>query len=142
MCVDAEFKKTGKYGLGRQTLPRVLAVPLSILAKKIGAKPFMEYALSYALYNYTYKNPDLPQPLTYDNLKLIRTFDGSDAEHGFILVHVAMVAFSGDLVKYTRAVLDAASWKDRIAYNEAMRNLHKTLRAINDTMERFRGHRL
>ena len=82
-----EFKKSGKYGIGRETLPRQLAVPLSIISKKIGAKPFMEYALSYALYNYTYKNKDLkPNPLVYDNLKLIRTFDGSMAEHGFILV--------------------------------------------------------
>jgi indoleamine 2,3-dioxygenase len=29
-----------------------VAVPLVEVAKKIHAKPFMEYALSYALYNY------------------------------------------------------------------------------------------
>lgn len=85
-CIDAQFKKDGTYGLGRQTLPRALAVPLSIVAEKIGAKPFMEYALSYALYNYAYVDPSKEDPCTYDNLKLIRTFDGSLAEHGFILV--------------------------------------------------------
>ena len=93
--VDIEFKKSGKYGIGRETLPRQLAVPLSIIAKKIGAKPFMEYALSYALYNYTYKNKELkPNPLVYDNLKLIRTFDGSLAEHGFILVGIITIYYT------------------------------------------------
>eukprot|EP01006_Ploeotia_vitrea_P025865 TRINITY_DN58803_c0_g1_i1.p1 TRINITY_DN58803_c0_g1~~TRINITY_DN58803_c0_g1_i1.p1 ORF type:complete len:474 (-),score=-1.82 TRINITY_DN58803_c0_g1_i1:10-1431(-) len=132
---DAQFKKDGTYGLGRQTLPRVLAVPLAKIAEKIGAKPFMEYALSYALYNYGYVDKTQENPCTYDNLKLIRTFDGSDAEHGFILVHVAMVRFSGDLVKHSRAVLDAVSWKDRVAFDEALRSLHGTLVDINRTME-------
>mgnify|MGYP003386465654 CR=1 FL=1 len=46
-----------------------------------------------------------------------------------------MVKFSGDLVKHTRAVLDAASWNDRVAFDEALRNLHSTLVDINRTME-------
>jgi indoleamine 2,3-dioxygenase len=135
VILDTRFKETGKYGLGRQTLPRVLAVPLVKIAEKIGAKPYMEYALSYALYNYTYKDHTIPNPCHYDNFKLIRTFDGSDAEHGFILVHVAMVAHSGDMVRHTRAVLDAASWKDRTEFDESCRKLHTTLRNINNTME-------
>lgn len=132
---DLEYRKTETYGLGRDVLPRKLAVPLSIVAQKIGAKPYMEYALSYALYNYAYKDPNAADPLDYSNLKLIRTFDGSDAEHGFILVHVAMVRYSGDLVKNTRAVLDAASWKDRFAFNDALRELHETSVKINQTMD-------
>jgi len=112
-----------------------LAVPLCKIADKIGAKPYMEYALSYALYNYTYKDHSLPTPCVYDNMKLIRTFDGSDAEHGFILVHVAMVSFSGELVKHSRAILDAASWKDRPEFDNSCRHLHTTLRDINNTME-------
>jgi len=132
---DIEYRKSQKYGLGRDVLPRNLAVPLNIVAKKIGARPFMEYALSYALYNYAMKNPNHPDPLAYDNLRLIRTFDGSDAEHGFILVHVAMVRFSGNLVRATRGVLDAASWKDREQLNDAFRALHATNVDINRTME-------
>lgn len=45
---DIEFRKTGKYGLGRQTLPKNVAVPFYQIAQKMNAKPFMEYALSYA----------------------------------------------------------------------------------------------
>lgn len=40
--------RTGEYGLGRAQLPRNIAVPLAIISKKLGTKPFMEYALSYA----------------------------------------------------------------------------------------------
>jgi indoleamine 2,3-dioxygenase len=33
------------YGVGRDRLPRNLAVPLKVVADKIGARPFMEYAM-------------------------------------------------------------------------------------------------
>ncbi|CAG8523017.1 12706_t:CDS:2, partial [Acaulospora colombiana] len=44
---DIMFKEKKDYGLGRQILPRNIAVPLTIIAKKLHAFPFMEYALSY-----------------------------------------------------------------------------------------------
>lgn len=47
-----KYRKDGDYGLGRDRLPANVAVPLVQVANKINAKPFMEYALSYALYNY------------------------------------------------------------------------------------------
>lgn len=43
--------KRKDYGLGRDRLPANIAVPLSILAKQLGAKPYMEYTC-YALYNW------------------------------------------------------------------------------------------
>lgn len=130
---DIEYRKSQTYGLGRQVLPRKLAVPLSIIAKKIGARPFMEYALSYALYNYARVDPS--KPLDYPNLRLIRTFDGSDAEHGFILVHVAMVRYSGDLVRYAQQVLDGCKSKNRKEFDAALNGLLNTSIAINQTME-------
>lgn len=131
---DLQYRIDKTYGLGRQVLPRKLAVPLSIIAKKLGARPYMEYALSYALYNYAFKDGN-PDNLQYDNLKLIRTMDGSLAEHGFILVHVAMVAHSGKLVSGAREILNAASWKDREAFDAGMRNLYRANVDINQTME-------
>ena len=41
---DIFFRQKGNYGLGRDVLPRNLAVPLAKVSEKIGAKPFMEYA--------------------------------------------------------------------------------------------------
>ena len=50
----------------------------------------MEYAGSYALFNYRLEDPD--RGLEYDNLRLIRAFehglDPSSSEAGFVLVPV------------------------------------------------------
>ena len=53
----------------------------------------MEYAGSYALYNYRLVNPG--KGLEYSNLRLIRAFehglDPTSSEAGFVLVHVDSV---------------------------------------------------
>jgi indoleamine 2,3-dioxygenase len=67
---DILNRSKGSYGPGRKLLPKNIAVPLQQLSDKIKAKPFMEYAQSYALYNY--KRKDVSKPLDYDNLELIR----------------------------------------------------------------------
>ena len=50
----------------------------------------MEYAGSYALFNYRLEDPN--RGLEYDNLRLIRAFehglDPKSSEAGFVLVHV------------------------------------------------------
>ena len=67
---DIMNRQKGQYGQGRSVLPKNLAVPLKVISDKISAKPFMEYAQSYALYNY--KRLDSTKPLEYDNIELIR----------------------------------------------------------------------
>ena len=62
---ELNLRRTGDYGLGRDRLPRQLAVPLTQIAQKLDAKPFMEYALSYALYNWRRANPG-NESLDYD----------------------------------------------------------------------------
>lgn len=135
---DIFYRKKGEYGLGRETLPRNLAVPLSIVSAKIGAKPFMEYAQSYSLYNYHLV--DNNKGIRYDNLELIRQFSGMPSEHGFILVHVAMVAHSGSQIKHTVQALQAVAKDDRAVFNQEMRGLLSTLQAINRTMDTMWGH--
>lgn len=130
---DLQYRKTKTYGLGRQVLPKNIAVPLVKIANKIDAKPFMEYALSYALYNWKRKDPN--GDLDYNNLELIRAFEGSEHEHGFILVHVAMVANSGEQVRHTLSVINRAEEQNRPAFNDALRDLSKTMRIINNTMD-------
>jgi indoleamine 2,3-dioxygenase len=127
---DIAMRNTGKYGLGRDVLPRKIAVPFSKLAEKLSAKPFLEYAYSYALANYAYKDPSAPEVLAHENLRTIRGFDGGDSESGFILVHVAMVTHSGELVTAMRKVLDAYSWRDREAFNSALHSMHSVLTRI------------
>jgi hypothetical protein len=74
-----------------------------------GFKPFMEYAGSYALFNYRLVEQE--KGLAYDNLRLVRAFehglDPTSSEAGFVLVHIAMVKESGPLVKGTTETLEA-----------------------------------
>ncbi|KAJ3114179.1 hypothetical protein HDU96_002445 [Phlyctochytrium bullatum] len=135
---DIMNRKRGEYGLGRDVLPKNLAVPLVKVSEKIGSKPFMEYAQSYALYNY--KRKDASKPVEYENLELIRKFSGMESEHGFILVHVAMVANTGDLVKSTLGVLAAAERNDRAAFDQEMRGMLTTMQKINGVMDTMWKH--
>lgn len=135
-----EKNDTADYGLGREVLPLNIASPLSLVAKKLGAKPFMEYAQSYALYNW--KKTDRSGPLQFDNLQVIRTFSGLPSEAAFILVHVTMVSRTPKLVAAANDVLKAAEHKDRNALNAAMKSYCDIMRSINAEMETMWGRSL
>ncbi|PVU89652.1 hypothetical protein BB561_005246 [Smittium simulii] len=130
---DINHRANNDYGLGRQTLVKNIAVPLDIIAKKINAKPFMEYAMSYSLYNY--KKIDPSKPAEFDNLQLIRGFSKCVDEHGFILVHVDMVQHSGNLCASALNALDAVKRNDRPAFNKAIQSYFDSLLIINTAME-------
>ena len=124
--------------LGRDRLPANIAVPLADIAAKLQAKPFMEYALSYALYNFSVKNDALP--LQPENVELIRAFHGGQAEFGFIAVHIAMVQHSGRLVRATQDVLDNVEARDRPGTDAAMATLLQVMKTIQDNMETMWRH--
>lgn len=112
-------------------------MPLNQAAEKIGQRPFMEYALSYALYNY--RRVDKSKGLDYDNLDLIRAFSGYPDEYGFILVHVAMVRHSGGLTSASLRALDAAAEGNRPGFNKAMEDLLAAYQKVNGVMETMWG---
>lgn len=110
----------------------------------------MEYAGSYALFNYRLVDP--AAGLDYSNLRLIRAFehglDPTSSEAGFVLVHIDMVKNSGPLIAGTMACLDActaaaaAAASDATAALEHRRSLNaglsttlSALRRINSVME-------
>ncbi|KAK5658554.1 hypothetical protein OQA88_1947 [Cercophora sp. LCS_1] len=125
------------YGLGRSTLPRNIALPISRCASILAFKPFMEYAGSYALFNYTLISPT--QGLVPSNLRLIRAFehglDPSSSEAGFVLVHIDMARHSGPLVTSTLQVLSSVQSHSRPQLNEGLSSLLSSLRQINTAME-------
>jgi len=102
-----------------------------------GFKPFMEYAGSYALFNYRLEDPS--RGLEYDNLRLIRAFehglDPKSSEAGFVLVHVDMVQNSGPLVDGVVSALDACESKDREAFDVGMEKIITSLTKVNQVME-------
>lgn len=97
--------------------------------------PFMEYAGSYALYNYKLEDPS--KGMEYDNIRLIRAFehglDHKSSEAGFVLVHIDMVKNSGPLVSGVVEALEAAN-VSREAANEAMRKMLGAMKKINATV--------
>jgi indoleamine 2,3-dioxygenase len=96
----------------------------------------MEYAGSYALFNYRLEDPK--KGLDYDNLRLIRAFehglDPTSSEAGFVLVHIAMVKESGALVEGTVEMLEGAASDDRERFNDGLRTLVEGLKKVNSVM--------
>ena len=103
---------------------------------RVGFKPFMEYAGSYALFNY--RLADLHLGLEYSNLRLIRAFehglDPQSSEAGFVLVHIAMVKHSGPLVAGTVEALHACASKDRVAFRTGLSKVVDALKMVNQVM--------
>ncbi|KAK7754751.1 hypothetical protein SLS62_003311 [Diatrype stigma] len=139
------FMRGEPYGLGRAVLPAQLSRPIARCAELCGFKPFMEYAGSYALFNYRLEDP--ARGLEYDNLRLIRAFehglDPTSSEAGFVLVHIDMVRNSGPLVAGTTACLSALSSSSssplpkerRVAFNAGLREILGALSRVNGVME-------
>ena len=110
-----------------------------------GFKPFMEYAGSYALFNYRLEDPK--KGMEYSNLRLIRAFenglDPTSSEAGFVLVHIDMVKNSGPLVAGVMQSLNAAAEStnslgtvaQRASFNEGMTSVLEAMRKINAVME-------
>ncbi|KAL9132242.1 MAG: hypothetical protein Q9217_000046 [Psora testacea] len=137
-CHERKCKgKEEGYGLGRQRLPNQVAGPLMGLAEALGHKPFMEYASSYALYNWRLEDPS--KGIEYSNLRLIRAFeqglDPSSSEAGFVLTHVDMVKHSGRLVRGAVEALDGCGKGDREGFDEGLRTLVEGMKDVNAVME-------
>ena len=109
----------------------------------------MEYAGSYALFNYRLE--DESKGMDYDNLRLIRAFengmDPTSSEAGFVLVHIDMVKNSGPLVKGTvesfKAAAEAATpfgtIEQRKALNNGLEMILNSMTKINAVMETMWG---
>jgi indoleamine 2,3-dioxygenase len=112
----------------------------------------VEYAGSYALFNYRLVDP--AKGLEYSNLRLIRAFehglDPTSSEAGFVLTHVAMVRHSGQLVTGVMRCLrslgaesaasslsssSSSEHERRLAFNGGLRDTLGALRQINAVME-------
>lgn len=144
-----------EYGLGRQVLPANVARPIARCAEICEFKPFMEYAGSYALFNYRLVDPSLGFSFSEpSNVRLIRAFehglDPSSSEAGFVLVHIDMVRHSGPLVAGAVASLDACrrstlsssstrtemtGLSARQSLNVSLSQMLAALKKINATME-------
>lgn len=97
----------------------------------------MEYAGSYALYNYRLADPT--KGLEYSNLRLIRAFehglDPSSSEAGFVLVHVDMVRNSGPLIAGVMSSLSACAANDHSSFTDGLETIAQTMTIVNSVMD-------
>lgn len=97
----------------------------------------MEYAGSYALFNYRLEDPALG--MEYSNLRLIRAFEHglnpSSSEAGFVLVHVDMVQNSGLLVEGAVNALSACGDGNRKAFNVGLEGVVEAMVKVNGVMD-------
>ena len=105
----------------------------------------MEYAGSYALFNYRLEDPS--KGLEYDNLRLVRAFEHGlhhdSSEAGFVLVHIDMVRNSGPLVAGVMKSFEAATKTAaggnvaelRKGLNEGLEDILGAMKKINAVME-------
>ena len=97
----------------------------------------MEYAGSYALFNYRLEDPALG--MEYSNLRLTRAFehglDQSSSEAGFVLVHVDMVQNSGLLVEGAVNTLSACGDGNRKAFNAGLESVVEAMVKVNGVMD-------
>ncbi|KAJ9605766.1 hypothetical protein H2200_009615 [Cladophialophora chaetospira] len=132
-------------GLGRAVLPACIASPLVNAADILDIPPFMSYAASYALYNYSLVNPNLGASV-YENLRLIRAFEQGlnavSSEAGFILTHIHMVQETGPLISGALDLLSTIedSSKDFSAAIEAFRTMLSAMQRIEAHMELMWSH--
>ncbi|KAI9889714.1 MAG: hypothetical protein M1814_005013 [Vezdaea aestivalis] len=126
-----------EYGVGREILPACIARPMARVAELAGFKPFMEYAGSYALYNYRLEDPE--RDMEYDNLRLIRAFehglDPLSSEAGFVLVHVDMVRHSGLLVSGAVDTIAACADGDRELFDQGLGKVCEAMKKVNRVMD-------
>ena len=135
--LETTHNKTGSenkdYGIARDYLPKQLAIPLIQLSKLNDTLPWLDYAFGYGLNNAILKeNSD---PTNYKSYETIRTFTGIDSESGFINVHVAMVAQSGNLLKYQQKCLLYLSKNKREKFNKSLQKHYEILKSIIDTLQ-------
>ena len=127
------LSNNNEYGKARDNLPPQLSLPLLTLSKKNDVFPWLDYAYGYGLNNAVLKNGCNPKD--YNSYKTIRTFNGCDSEEGFINVHVAMVAQSGDLLKFQQECLKSIHNNDREKFNSSLNNHYEILHSIVNTLQ-------
>jgi len=128
--------KTGNdYGLGRDFLPKNIAVPYTKISKMLSLKPYLEYNTGYGLNNW--KFVDDKQGFKYENMDVIRMFYGTDSERGFILTHCTISAFSGNLVRSGVDALKHAENDNRQGFDTALAEMKDTLMYMNVELNRM-----
>jgi indoleamine 2,3-dioxygenase len=123
-------------------IPAEIAVPLTMVANKLGRKPILSYA-SYCLTNW--ERIDREEPIELGNIKLLSNFcpptSGKSDEDWFILVHVDIEQAAADGVSACKQLLENP-WQANEVHNittanDMLTKLYVSLAKMNKTMARM-----
>ena len=121
-----EFVKTKQYGKARQFLPKQVAQPFVVVAKKLDVYPWLDYHYAYSLGNYRFL--DESKGFHWSNLDQCVKFSGTSDESGFIMNHVDINQHSPKLVE---SVLESL----KCIENDQAEGLNKNLKQNFHSME-------
>lgn len=131
---DLEYRKSVTHGLGRDVLPKNVAVPLSIVAKKLKINPYLNYN-SHVLYDWVLIDPN--GPIVSENIHCPRNFDGSPGEVWFKAIHVEMTSHSQPLVSLIDNIFESLDQNDRKRFDQCLLEISVTMEKMNASIKRM-----
>lgn len=115
----------GKSTVARNIIPKQIAIPLDEVAKKLGYRPWVDYYTSTVMGNFQVIDPT--QEISIDNLNVIRSMSGMDAESGFFLVHVTISAKTKTVVKCIEEAFNALEANDTATFLVKLQTINSAL---------------
>ena len=116
-----------KYGKAHNKLPSQVAVPFSIVSKKLDVYPFLDYHYAYSFGNYV--KVDESKGYEWENLSMSAAFSGMDDERGFIMLHVDINQHSPELVG---SIFNFLKSDNKISVNNSLKQCLSSMRKINE----------
>lgn len=117
-----------------EILPRNLAVPMVMLADRLGQQPLLPYS-GYVLDNWGLIDKD--RPIDLDNVFMIQNFLNGQDEAWFVLIHVAIEAAAGKALAAFGPVIEASNAVDIAMTRGLLEGMGKTWKTINAIFDRM-----
>ena len=125
-----EFVKTKQYGKARQLLPKQVAQPFVVVAKKLDVYPWLDYHYAYSLGNYRFL--DESKGFHWSNLDQCVKFSGTSDESGFIMNHVDINQHSPKLVGSILNSLKSIEENNNEELNKNLKQNFHSMELVND----------
>jgi indoleamine 2,3-dioxygenase len=116
------------------SLPASLAVPVWVLAKRLGQQPLLPYS-AYVLDNWD--RLDRARPIALDNVWMIQNFLAGQDEAWFVLVHVAIEARAGSMLAEIPVLIEAANNGDANAVEAGLARVNTVWDDVNAIFDRM-----
>ena len=115
-------------------LPACLARPCYQLSQRTGQPPILTYS-NYVLDNWAVLDP--AKGIDLDNIRMLQPFLGGQDEAWFVLIHVAIEAAAGDVLKQMPLVIRACDRGEESAVTDSLGAIIEAWTKINAIFDRM-----